>query len=127
MLPADRRVTRGAEFARAVRGGRRAARATLVAHLWAPVGAASELDEHRQSSMEARTGPARAGFIVGKAVGPAVTRNRVKRRLRHLVAARLDLLPEAALLVVRALPPASAPGADLAGDLDSALARLLRR
>jgi ribonuclease P protein component len=122
VLPADRRVTRGAEFARAVRGGRRAGRPTLVAHLWAPAGAASQ-----QSSMEARTGPARAGFIVGKAVGPAVTRNRVKRRLRHLVAARLDRLPEATVLVVRALPPASAPGADLAGDLDSALARLLRR
>jgi ribonuclease P protein component len=122
VLPADRRVTRGAEFARAVRGGRRAGRPTLVAHLWSPAGATSQ-----QSSMEARTGPARAGFIVGKAVGPAVTRNRVKRRLRHLVAARLDLLPEATVLVVRALPPASAPGADLAGDLDSALARLLRR
>jgi ribonuclease P protein component len=74
---------------------------------------------------EARTGPARAGFVVSKAVGPAVVRNRVKRRLRHLVAARLDRLPEGAVLVVRALPPAAgATGADLARDLDSALARL---
>ena len=28
---------------------------------------------------------ARVGFVVPRAVGPAVTRNRVRRRLRHLV------------------------------------------
>jgi ribonuclease P protein component len=54
-----------------------------------------------------------------------VVRNRVKRRLRHLVAQRLDRLPRGAVLVVRALPPsAAAAAADLARDLDSALARL---
>ena len=54
-----------------------------------------------------------------------MVRNRVKRRLRHLVADRLDRLPDGAVLVVRALPPASgASGADLARDLDAALARL---
>ncbi len=119
MLPADRRVTRGEDFARATRSGRRAGRPTLVAHLWeARRGADADVEE-------ARTGPARAGFVVSKAVGGAVVRNRVKRRLRHLVAQRLDRLPEGALLVVRALPPAGrASGAELAGDLDAALARL---
>lgn len=119
-MPADRRVKRGDEFARAIRGGRRAGRPTLVAHLWR-----AELDVSNPSVAEARTGPARAGFVVSKAVGPAVTRNRVKRRLRHLVAERLDRLPEGAVLVVRALPAAAgAPGEQLARDLDSALGRL---
>ena len=113
-------MRRGDEFARAIRGGRRAGRPTLVAHLWFVDSAVV-----RSSVEEARTGPARAGFVVNKAVGPAVVRNRVKRRLRHLVAARLDRLPEGAVLVVRALPPAAAAsGEDLARDLDSALGRL---
>ena len=103
-----------------MRGGRRAGRPTLVAHLWRGDGSAV-----RSSFEEARTGPARAGFVVSKAVGPAVVRNRVKRRLRHLVAGRLDRLPAGTVLVVRALPPASgASSADLARDLDAALARL---
>jgi ribonuclease P protein component len=122
VLPADRRVKRGDEFARAIRGGRRAGRPTLVAHLWSAAPA-----EAQSSVAEARTGPARAGFVVSKAVGPAVTRNRVKRRLRHLVATRLGTLPDGAVLVVRALPPAAgAATSQLAGDLDSALRRLGR-
>ena len=120
MLPADRRVKRGDEFALAIRGGRRAGRSTLVAHLWS---AGSDVLE--PSVAEARTGPARAGFVVSKAVGPAVTRNRVKRRLRHLVAARLDRLPEGSMLVIRALPAAAtAASGALEKDLDSALGRL---
>ena len=122
MLPADRRVKRGDEFALAIRGGRRAGRTTLVAHLWT-----ADRDAVEPSAAEARTGPSRAGFVVSKAVGPAVTRNRVKRRLRHLVADRLDLLPEGAVLVVRALPAAAAAqSGELARDLDSALGRLGR-
>jgi len=65
--------------------------------------------------------------VVSKAVGPAVVRTTVKRRLRHLVRERLALLPPGSLLVVRALPPAAAAdSAALGADLDSALKRLLR-
>ncbi|MBS2962118.1 ribonuclease P protein component [Actinocrinis puniceicyclus] len=113
-------MKRGEDFALAMRGGRRAGRSTLVAHLWS-----ADLDTPEPRVAVARTGPARAGFVVSKAVGPAVTRNRVKRRLRHLVAARLDRLPGGSVLVVRALPPAAAAAGDeLARDLDSALRRL---
>ncbi|GHJ46663.1 hypothetical protein Cs7R123_40050 [Catellatospora sp. TT07R-123] len=76
---------------------------------------------------EAVGAPALAGFVVSKAVGKAVTRNTVKRRLRHLVAERLDRLPAGSLLVVRALPQAAAaPYAQLGRDLDAALAAVAR-
>jgi ribonuclease P protein component len=71
--------------------------------------------------------PARVGLVVSKAVGGAVVRNTVKRRLRHLTRERLSLLPGSAVLVVRALPPAaSATYAELGADLDRALTRALR-
>jgi ribonuclease P protein component len=62
------------------------------------------------------------GFVVGRTVGAAVTRNRVKRRLRHLMRSRVDRLARGSLCVIRALPPAA--GADyrhLERDLDAAL------
>lgn len=67
------------------------------------------------------------GFVVGRNVGPAVVRNRVKRRLRHLMAERIgDLAP--GRVVVRANPPAAyATFSDLSRDVDSCLTRLARR
>lgn len=121
MLPSESRVRRGDEFARAVRAGRRCGRAHLVAYLAeanGPEGSATAIDE-------ARTGHARAGFVVSKAVGNAVVRNRVRRRLRHLCAARLADLPPGSILVVRALPPAAVADSALLGrELDAALKRL---
>lgn len=60
------------------------------------------------------------GFVVSKAVGNAVIRTRVKRRLRHLVRPLLEQTPPDLLLVVRALPAASDESADLAKDLSGA-------
>ncbi len=75
-----------------------------------------------------REEPALVGFIVARTVGNAVVRNQVRRRLRHLVRARLERLPEGSLLVVRANPAAgTARGDELAADLDSALDRVLRQ
>ncbi|WP_374201594.1 ribonuclease P protein component [Actinocorallia sp. API 0066] len=103
------------EFTLAVRRGNRAGRPHLVAHLLPGPVADGE-------------GNSRVGFIVSKAVGNSVVRNRVERRLRHLVRDRLYLLPPGSLLVVRANPKAaSAPSTDLARDLDQALDRLLRQ
>ena len=72
--------------------------------------------------------PSRAGFVVSKAIGNAVTRNRVKRRLRHLVAGSLPSTPVPLDVVVRALAPAaSGPLADdFASAWASAVAKLGR-
>ena len=66
------------------------------------------------------------GFVVSKAVGPAVVRNRVKRQLRHLTRDRLAGVPSGSLVGGRANPTA-AGATSLAADLDSALASLLRQ
>jgi ribonuclease P protein component len=69
---------------------------------------------------------ARAGFVVGKAVGNAVVRHRVTRRLRAVVAGELHRLPDSADLVVRARPEAAAAeSALLRRDLVAGLDRLL--
>lgn len=49
----------------------------------------------------------RLGLIVSKAVGPAVTRHRVARRLRHIYAEILSDVPVTTDVVIRALPGAS--------------------
>ena len=102
-------MRRRAEFAATVRGGRRAA-------------AGSVLVVHCRVSPDDT--PARVGFIVGRTVGSAVARNRVRRRLRHLMRDRLGALPPGATLVVRANPAAVvASSSQLAAAVDGAVAR----
>jgi ribonuclease P protein component len=106
---AAHRLTGSARFSLAIRTGRRAGSDTLVLHLARP-------DD---------VGPPRIGFVVSRAVGNAVTRNRVKRRLRELVRARRECLATGSLLVVRALPPsAGASYAELRSDLARCLSRV---
>jgi ribonuclease P protein component len=69
-------------------------------------------------------GPSQVGLVVSKAVGPAVTRNRVKRRLRHLAREHVSSLPGSAVLVIRALPEAASASYE---ELGSDLARCLER
>jgi ribonuclease P protein component len=72
------------------------------------------------------TTPARVGFVVSNAVGGAVVRNTVKRRLRAQVAARLGAIPGGTDLVVRALPAAAgATSAELGSHLDRQIARVV--
>ena len=88
MLARDNRVTRPADFRSAVRKGRRLGTPTVLVHL-----------VRRDDS-----GPTRFGFIVTKAVGGAVVRNLVRRRLRAVCR---DILPTMAPgndVVIRALP-----------------------
>lgn len=116
MLPAPHRLRRPADFSAVVRRGRRAGRRHLVLHLLEP------------SGTEEGAAPVRVGFVVSKAVGGSVVRNRVERRLRHLVRDQLDALPGGARAVVRANPAAAAVGSDvLARDLASAVRKLVER
>ncbi len=72
--------------------------------------------------------PPQVGFVVSKAVGNAVYRNLVKRRLRAAVAARLDVLPAHGRAVVRALPASSTATFDeLSSDLSRGLERAVHR
>lgn len=69
---------------------------------------------------------ARVGFVVSKAVGNAVVRNRVHRRLRAVLATRLTELPAGSLTVVRAQPASATSSYDeLVADVDGALRRVL--
>jgi len=79
----------------------------------------------KATSRLATAEPCRVGFVVSRAVGPAVTRNLVKRRLRHLMRERVDRLEDGSLLVVRAMPAAAgATYRDLEAELDRCLARV---
>lgn len=113
MLPAEHRLRQRAEFTLAVRRGRRAAAKSMVAHLLVPSASTSE--------------PPRVGIVVSRAVGNAVVRNRVRRRLRHLSRDRLWRLPPASLLVLRATAnSAGRTSSELGSDLDAALAGVTR-
>lgn len=113
MLPAHHRLVDSDAFRVTVRSGHRSGARTLVVHL-----DRSEADA-----------PVRAGFVVSRAVGNAVVRNRVKRRLRHLTREHLPALQGpsgSAVLVVRALPAsATASYAELGADLDRCLSRVM--
>ncbi len=128
MLPPAHRLRTGEDFQRTVRGGRKAGSRTLVAHLDVAEAASRETRESavRGDTPDRGAAEPRVGLVVSRAVGNAVTRNRVKRRLRHLARARLAGLPAGSTLVLRALPAAaSASSADLARDLDRALGRVI--
>ena len=82
-------MTRSAEFGATVKHGVRAVQADLVVH--------ARQDPDRPD------GP-RIGLIVTKAVGTAVDRHRVSRRLRHAVRGVMAELDAADRVVIRALP-----------------------
>jgi ribonuclease P protein component len=112
VLPSAQRLREPALFRDTIRRGRRAGTGTLVVH-WS----AGDADPG---------GPTRVGLVVSKAVGNAVTRNLVKRRLRHLCREQLDALPAGGVLVVRAQPAAAtATARELRADLGRCLERVI--
>jgi ribonuclease P protein component len=111
LSPAHRLRTK-ADFACALRTGRRVPGRLVVLHL-----ALTGADQ-----------PPRAGLAVGRSVGTSVVRHRVSRRLRHVLRDQLSRLPNGSLLVVRALPSAAAASSsELARALDSGLTAGLTR
>ncbi|MGE0214870.1 ribonuclease P protein component [Mycolicibacterium sp.] len=89
MLPAQYRMTRSTEFGATVSKGTRAAQPDLVVYT------------RRDSAGE--PGP-KVGLIVSKAIGNAVQRHRVSRRLRHVARTLIPDLDPADRVVIRALP-----------------------
>src|SRR6266480_5977691 len=98
-------MRRSAEFQLTVRRGSRAGRELLTGHL---------LVRGRDEAQAPLV-----GFVVSKAVGNAVVRNKVRRRLRSVLRGYLPTLPGGSLLVVRAHPQATHfRPSDLAAELD---------
>ena len=88
MLARANRVVRPADFRMAVRRGRRIGTRNALIHSY-----------NRRDD-----GPVRFGFIVTKAVGGAVTRNLVRRRLKAVGYELLPALGSGRDVVIRALP-----------------------
>ena len=84
-------MRRSTEFDATVKYGMRAVQSDVVVHV------------HRGSDGGEGSGP-RVGLIIGKAVGSAVERHRVARRLRHVARTMLDDLLPSDQVVIRALP-----------------------
>src|SRR3954447_20148108 len=114
VLPAAARMRRPAEFAAAVRSGARAGSRALTVHVAATT----------STSAPGAAAGVRVGFVVPRAVGSAVVRNGVRRRLRHVLRARLDGLPRGVDVVVRVHPAAAAMSSTALGsELDRTLQR----
>jgi ribonuclease P protein component len=88
VLPRVHRIVTGEDFRLTQRHGRRSATPYFVL-------------TQRLTTVES---PTRFGAVVSKKVGNAVTRNRVKRRLRALAMSWVDQAPTGGDIVVRALP-----------------------
>lgn len=108
MLSRAQRIHLPTQFRRVIRRGVKAHKPTLVCYA-----VFGESDVNRY------------GFVVSKSVGPAVTRNLVKRRLRAIAAELSSAVPVD--VVVRALPDAAtAEWTQLRADFMDALARAAR-
>ncbi len=105
----EQRLRRGVDFER-VRAGRKSwAHPLLVCYEWP-----------REDS-----GPTRVGIVVGRRVGKATARNRVKRRIREGVRAFYPkLLPGYDVIVIARQPAASVDFDQLTTALDSVVARM---
>lgn len=111
MLPQQHRMRTKVQFSETTRSGVRSGRRNLVLYAVKKPG---------ESTL--------AGFIVSKAVGNAVVRNKTKRRLRELAAATIGENPTGYYLVVRALPAsATATWSELSADYTAASQAILAK
>ena len=111
-----------------MRGGRRCGRHDVVVHINAPprfVGSGALSDDSPVLGLVPDPAGPRFGLIVSTAVGNAVIRHRVARRLRHVAGGLAGDIDPAADIVLRALPgAATATSSDLQAQIESALKKL---
>ncbi|MBF6176073.1 ribonuclease P protein component [Nocardia blacklockiae] len=125
MLPEPYRLHHRADFSRTVRRGRRIGRRDLVVHAVLLTPASGDA-VGGSSDPSVRFGGPRFGLIVSKAVGTAVVRHRVARRLRHICARLAAELPAEADIVIRAQPGAAqASSAELDRQVRAAVHKFL--
>ena len=113
MLSAERRLTRQEGVADTLKKGRKSGNFALVVSVLPG----------------AHEAPARAGIIIGKRqISKATTRNRIKRRLRHIIQARVVTLPNGYTVVVRCLEGAVGMSSEELGrTFDRLLASALKK
>ena len=111
-MPArQHRITRGEDYRRTVRTGRRVGGAFCITH----------------AVFSAPEDPARFGFIISKAVGNAVTRNLIRRRFKTIVEKQIAQGVAGMDIVFRAFPKiVDASYAELEAEVIRALARAQR-
>lgn len=90
MLARANRLIRAEDYRNTVRRGRRSGTGNTVVYV-----------VHRSDAVAARF-----GFIVSRAVGNAVVRNTIRRRLKSVCHSLLDLVNPGTDVVIRALPAA---------------------
>lgn len=119
MLAAQHRLARNEGFGTVLKKGKRAGNRYMVVNLLMS----------DSSIYRAKSSPAKGGIVVGKKQIPgSVNRNRVKRRMRHLLTRRLKVLPSEARVVVRMLGPSVNASSEVLGEnLDRLLNSNLQR
>jgi len=109
MLPADARLRNSSDIALTMKQGTKSSSRLIVLHV------AREMSQSTK-----------VAFAVGKSVGNSVVRHLITRRLRHILARDLGLLPAGSFVVVRALPAtATASYAELEENVSFALAKVM--
>ncbi|MCS4490455.1 ribonuclease P protein component [Corynebacterium sp. ES2794-CONJ1] len=124
MLPQQHKITSSEQFRHTIRKGKRAGGRTVLVYYHQP--SISDIDDAdtRATSLLSLACPV-AGLIVSKAVGNAVTRHAVSRKLRHILRPIMPTLPRGSAVVIRALPAsATADYHSLERDIIKALSKL---
>ncbi|MCS4535488.1 ribonuclease P protein component [Corynebacterium sp. HS2168-gen11] len=116
MLPSQHKITNSEEFKFTIRKGIRAGGGTVVVYVQ---------DAGASVADPVLSRPPKIGLVVSKAIGNAVTRHAVSRKLRHIMAAEIPTLADNDLVVIRALPPAATASTDqLQHDIQRALEKI---
>ncbi|MHA3685433.1 ribonuclease P protein component [Leucobacter sp. HY1910] len=120
-MPArQHRITRGEDYRRTVRTGRRVGGAYCITHA---VFSAPDTSVAQGGTST----PARFGFIISKAVGNAVTRNLIRRRFKTIVERQLASGIAGVDIVFRVFPKVTeASFEELEAEVTRALARVTR-